>query len=64
MKEYNQLFKDIVNGLKSQGYLDIGGNDDCFLIMKNKKGNLLKIFLMDYDKTNEENINHVIIRFM
>lgn len=64
MKEYNQLFKDIVSGLKNQGYLDVGGNDDCFLIMKNKEGKAIKIFLNNYDKTNEEDINHVVVRFM
>lgn len=64
MKEYNTLFKDIIAGLESQGYFDVGGNDDCFLIMKNPKGNLIKLFLNDYDKTNYEDINHIIIRFM
>ena len=52
-----QLFSDLVNGLKSQGWGDWGGNDDTFLIMK-KGQDTIKIFADNYDKPN-----HFIVRY-
>lgn len=52
MREYNQLWKDVIEGLKKQGYEEYGGNDINFLIMSNKKfpNTTIKIYLNDYNK--------------
>lgn len=63
MREYNKLFQDVVKGLINQGYVDVGGNDDSFLIMRNPQGKVLKLFLRDYDHTSMEDMNYLIIRF-
>jgi hypothetical protein len=66
MRDYEQLWKDVVEGLKTRGYEDYGGNDTNFLIMKNKNfpETSIKIFINHYDNNlSYEDINHIIVRF-
>lgn len=63
MKAYNQLWKNVVDGLVSQGYTIWGGNDNSFLILKDKHNRAIKIFLIDYDNTEYRDSNQIIVRF-
>jgi len=59
---YTHLWLDIVAGLKKEGWKSTGGNHDSFLILR-KKEKIIKVFLRDYKKRGENDINHVIVRY-
>lgn len=59
---YTHLWLDVVAGLKTQGWEDMGGNFTCWRMMK-KEGKEIKVFLSDYKKLHEDDINFVIIRY-
>lgn len=59
---YTHLWLDIVAGLKKEGWTTKGGNFTSFLIME-KQGMTIKVFLKDYKKVHENDLNYVITRF-
>ena len=60
---YTHLWLDTIAGLKAQGWVTKGGNYTSFLILK-KEGKTIKVFLKDYKKLHEDDINHVIVRYL
>lgn len=59
---YTHLWLDIVAGLKTQGWEDIGGNFTCWRMMK-KGDKTIKVFLRDYNKLHEYDVNFVVTRY-
>ncbi len=59
---YTHLWLDIVAGLKKEGWKEEGGNFNSWIMMSKGDRNI-KVFLRDYKKLHEEDINHVIIRY-
>ncbi len=59
---HTHLWLDTVAGLKKQGWKFIGGNFTSFAILE-KEGNTIKVFLKDYKKLNEDDINCTIVRY-
>lgn len=59
---YTHLWLDIVAGLKKEGWKEKGGNFSTFMIM-GKGDRTIKIFLKDYKKVHEDDLNHIIVRY-
>ncbi len=59
---YTHLWLDIVAGLKKEGWKSVGGNFTSFLIMK-KEDKTIKVFLKDYKKLHEDDLNHIVVRY-
>lgn len=59
---YTHLWLDTVAGLKKEGWKPLGGNYTSFLILK-KEGKTIKVFLKDYKKLHEDDINLVVVRY-
>ena len=59
---YTHLYLDIVAGLKKEGWKTVGGNFTSFLIMR-KNGKTIKVFLKDYKKLHENDLNFIVVRY-
>ncbi len=59
---YTHLWLDITAGLRKEGWKNVGGNYNSFLIMRKNNKNI-KIFIRDYKKLHEEDINHIVVRY-
>ena len=59
---HTHLWLDTVAGLKTQGWRSKGGNFTSFLILE-KEGKTIKVYLKDYKKLNEDDINCTIVRY-
>lgn len=60
MNHYNfyiKLLQNVVEGLIIKGWIEQGGSE-VFRILKNKKGNVIKVFLDNYKRPNT-----VIVRY-
>jgi len=60
---YTHLWLDIVAGLKKEGWKSVGGNFTSYLILR-KEDKTIKVFLQDYTKLHEDDINNVIVRYL
>lgn len=59
---YTHLWLDIVAGLKKEGWKTVGGNFTNWVMMK-KGGKTIKIFLKDYKKLHEHDVNFIVTRY-
>ena len=59
---YTHLWLDIVAGLKKEGWKTVGGNCTNRVMMK-KGGKTIKIFLKDYKKLHEHDVNFIVTRY-
>ena len=60
---YTHLWLDCVAGLKKEGWKVVGGNYTCYIILE-KMNKQIKVFIRDYKKLNEYDINSVIVRYL
>jgi len=59
---YTHLWLDVVAGLKKEGWMSAGGNYTSWLMLR-KGDKTIKVYLKDYKKVHENDINLVVVRY-